>query len=73
LVSPEDQGTIMAHLDLDNETIGTEATIDTFVQVHEVMIRIGQYSQPVRTVQAVCDHPCQIIAPQKQITDQQTK
>jgi hypothetical protein len=69
LVSPEDQGTIMAVLDLNKETMGTEATIETFVQAQEVMVRIAQYSQPVRTIQAVCDHPNQIVTLQKQITD----
>jgi hypothetical protein len=73
LVSPEDQGTIMALLDLDKETLATEATTDAFVQAQEVIVRIAQYSQPVRTIQAVCDHPNQIIALQKQITDLQTQ
>jgi hypothetical protein len=73
LVSPEDQGTIMALLDVNKETMDTKATIDAFVQAQELMIRIAQYSQPVRTIQAVCDHPSQIVALQKQITDLQTK
>jgi hypothetical protein len=33
------------------------------------MTRIAQYSQPVRTIQEVCDHPQQIIALQRQVTD----
>jgi hypothetical protein len=37
------------------------------------MTRIAKYSQPVRTIQAVCNHPQQIIALQRQITDLQTK
>jgi hypothetical protein len=61
LVSPEDQGTIMALLDLNKETMDGEATTDAFIQAQEVMIRIAQYSQPVRTIQAVCDHPLQIL------------
>jgi hypothetical protein len=73
LVSPEDQGTIMALIDLSQETMGTEATTDAFVQAQEEMMRIAQYSQPVRTIQAVCDHPEQIIALQKQVTDLQAK
>ena len=73
LVSPEDQGTIMALLDLDTETMGTEASTDALVQAQEVMVRIAQYSQPVRTIQAVCDHPNQIVALQKQITNLQAK
>jgi len=72
-VSPKDQGTILALLDLDKETMGTAATTDAFVQAQEVMVRIAQYSQPVQTIQAVCDHPNQIIALQKKITDLQTE
>jgi hypothetical protein len=73
LVSPEDQGTIMALLDLHKETLGTDATIDAFVQAQEVMMGIAQYSQPVRTVQVVCDHLSLTIALQLQVTDLQTQ
>jgi hypothetical protein len=73
LVCPEDLGTIMELIDLNQETMGSEATIDAFVQAQEVMMRTVQYSQPMRTIQAVCDHPEQIIALQKQITDLQRK
>jgi small-conductance mechanosensitive channel len=73
LVSPEAEGTIMAIIDLDKEMMGSEDTTDAFVQAPEVLMRIAQYSQPVRTIQAVCNHPAQIITLQKQITDLQTK
>jgi hypothetical protein len=73
LVSPEDQRTIMALLDLDKDTMGTEATIDAFVQAQEVMVTIAQYSQPLRTIQAVCDHLNQILALQKQVTNLEMK
>jgi hypothetical protein len=73
LVSPADQGTIIALIDLKQETMGTEATTDAFLQAQELMMRIAQYSKPVRTIQAVCDHPSQIVTLQKQITDLQTK
>jgi hypothetical protein len=63
----------MALIDLKQETMGREATIDPFVQAQELMMIIAQYSDPVRTIQAVCDHPGQIIALQTQITDPQTK
>jgi hypothetical protein len=59
----------MALLDLNKESMDTAATIDSFVQAQEVMVRIAQYSKPVRTIQAVCDHPNQIIPLQKQVTD----
>jgi hypothetical protein len=42
LVSPKDQGTIIALLDLDEETMCTDATINAFAQAHEVMVRIAQ-------------------------------
>jgi len=71
LVSLEDQGTFMAIIDLNKETIGPKAITDAFIQAQEVMMRIAQYSQPVRTIQAVCDHPAQIIGLQTQITDLQ--
>jgi hypothetical protein len=73
LVSPEDQGTIMAIIDLNQETMGSEATTHTFVQAQEVLMRIAQYSRPVRTFQAVCDHPSQMMALRKQLTDLQMK
>jgi hypothetical protein len=73
LVSPADQGTIMALIDLNQETMGAEATTDACILAQEVMMRIAQYSQPVRTIQAVCDHQSQIPALQKQLTDLQTK
>jgi hypothetical protein len=73
LVSPDDQGTIMAVIDLNQEMMGTEATTYAFIQAQEVMMRIAQYSQPVRTIQAVCDHPEQMIALQNKITDLHAK
>jgi hypothetical protein len=73
LVFPADQSTIMAIIDLNHETMGHEATTDAFVQAQEVLMRIAQYSQPVRTIQAVCEHLIPIIALQKQITDLQMK
>jgi len=71
LVSTEDQGIIMALIDLNQETMSSEATTEAFIHAQDVMIRITQYLQPVRTIQAVCDHPEIIIALQKQITDLQ--
>jgi hypothetical protein len=53
--------------------MGAEATTDPFVQAQEAMKRIAQYSQPVRTIQALCDHPEQIVTLQRQITDLQSK
>jgi hypothetical protein len=42
--------------------MGKEATSDAFIQAQEVMMKIAQYSQPVRTIQAVCDDPEPIVA-----------
>jgi hypothetical protein len=63
----------MAIIDLNNETMGSDATTDVFVQTQEVLMRIAQNTQLVQAIQAVCDHPNQIIALQKQITDLQMK
>jgi hypothetical protein len=46
---------------------------DAFTQAQEVLMWVAQYSQPVREIQMVCNHPSQIIALQKQVTDLQTK
>ena len=39
----------------------------------EVLRRVAWYTEPAAIVQRVCDHPVQIIALQKQITDLQTQ
>jgi hypothetical protein len=46
---------------------------DVFAQTQEVQMRVAQYSQPIREVQMMCNHPQQIIDLQRQITDLQTK
>jgi hypothetical protein len=46
---------------------------EAFIQTQEVLMRVAQYSQPIREVQMVCEHPQQIIDLQQQITDLQTK
>jgi len=73
LVSTEDQGTIMALLDLQRDAVGFEELKEAFGQTKEVLTRVVQYSQPIREVQSVCEHPQQIIDLQRQITDLQTK
>ena len=73
LVSIEDQGTIMALIDLDKDNIWSEQLREAFVQTQEVLMRVAHYSQPIREVQMVCEHPQQIIDLQRQITDLQTK
>jgi len=63
----------MALIDLQRDAIGMNELKDSFAQTQEVLVRMAQYSQPIRGVQMVCNHPQQIIVPQRQITDLQTK
>ena len=73
LVSTEDQGTIMALIDVNKDNIGHEQLMEAFAQTQEVLMRVAQYSQPIREVQMVCKHPQQIINLQPQITDLQSR
>jgi hypothetical protein len=73
LVSVEDQGTFMALIDIDKDTVGSEQLREAFIQTQEVLMRVAQCSQPIREVQMVCEHPQHIIDLQRQITDLQTK
>jgi len=73
LVSIEDQGTIMALIDIDKDNVGYEQLTEAFAQTQEVLMRVAQYSQPIREVQRVCEHPQQIIDLQRQITDLQAR
>jgi transcriptional regulator with PAS, ATPase and Fis domain len=73
LVSIEDQGTIMALINIDKDNIGNDQLRDLFIQTQEVLMQVAQYSQPIREVQMVCKHPQQIIDLQWQITDLQTR
>jgi hypothetical protein len=73
LESVEDQGTIMALIDLDKENLGNAQIREAFRQTQEVLMRVAQYSQPIREVQMVCEHPQQIIDLQQQVTDLLTK
>jgi hypothetical protein len=72
-VSVEDQGTIMALIDLENDNMGNDQLMEAFIQTQEVLMRLAQYFQPIREVQMVCKHPQQIIDLQRQITDLQPK
>jgi len=73
LVSIEDQGTIMALIDVDKANIGHEQLREVFAQTQEVLMRVAQYSQPIREVQRVREHLQQIIDLQRQITDLQAR
>jgi len=73
LVSIEDQGTIMALIDINKDNIGHEQLMEAFAQTQEVLMRVAQYAQPIREVQMVCEHQQQIIDLQQQITDLQAR
>jgi hypothetical protein len=73
LVSVEDQGTIMALIDVDKDNTGYEQLREASAQTQEVLMRVAEYSQPIQEVQMVCEHPQQIIDLQRQVTDLQTK
>jgi hypothetical protein len=63
----------MALINLDKEHRGNDQLREAFIQTQEVLMRVAQYSQPIREVQMVCEHPQQIIDLQRQISDLQTK
>jgi hypothetical protein len=73
LVYVEDQGTFMALIDIDKDTVGSEQLREAFIQTQEVLMWVAQCSQPIREVQMVSEHPQHIIDLQRQITDLQTK
>jgi len=63
----------MALIDIDKDNIGYEQLTEAFVQTEGVLMRVAQYSQPIREVHRVCEHPQQIIDLQRQITDLQAR
>jgi hypothetical protein len=73
LVSVEDQGTIMALLDEQGDAIRFVELREPYALTQEVLTWVAQYSQPIREVQMVCDHPQQIIDWQRQVTTLQMK
>jgi hypothetical protein len=72
-VSVKDQGTIMALIDVDKNNTGFEQLREAFAQTQEVLMRVAQYSQPIREVKMVCEHPQLIIDLQRQIPDLEMK
>jgi hypothetical protein len=54
LVSTEDQGAIMALINIQADAIGHEELRVAFTQRQEVLMRVAQYLQPIREVQMVC-------------------
>jgi hypothetical protein len=72
-VSIEDQDTILALLHILGEAIRFDEQNEVFAETQEVLRRVAQDSQPIRTVQMLCKHPQQIIDLQRQITDLQAR
>jgi hypothetical protein len=63
----------MALIDIQRNGTGFEQPGEALAQAQEVLLRVAQYSQPIREVQMVCNDPQQIIYLDRQITDLQTK
>ena len=63
----------MALLDVQGDAIGFEELREVYARTQEVLTRVAQYSQPIREVQMVCDHPQQIIDLQRDIIILQMK
>jgi hypothetical protein len=58
---------------MQRDAIGFDKLNHMFPQTQQVLMRVAQYSQPIRELLMVCGHPQQIIDLQRQITDLQTK
>jgi hypothetical protein len=68
LVSVQDQGTINRILEINlGETTEAEG-IELLMVTQQVLSRVAQYSQPVREIQRVCNHPAEITDLRNQIT-----
>jgi hypothetical protein len=57
LVSIEDQGIIMALVDIQRDAIRFEELNKALVRTQEVLIGVAQYSPPIRKVKMVWKHP----------------
>jgi hypothetical protein len=64
-VNQEEQGTIMALINLRTDSIEFAELKEAFGQSHVMLKGVAQYSQPIREVQSVCDHPQRIIELQR--------
>ena len=63
----------MALIDIQRDAIKFDELNEVFAQTQKVLMRVVQYSQPIREVQMVCNYPQQSIDLQRQITELQTK
>jgi hypothetical protein len=55
LVPVEDQGIIMALINIDKHNRGRDEMREAFIQTQELLMWVAQYSQPIREVQMVCE------------------
>jgi hypothetical protein len=68
LVSVQDQESINRILETDlGETTEVES-IELLMVTQQILSRVAQYSQPVREIQQVCNHPAEITDLRNQIT-----
>jgi hypothetical protein len=51
----------VAVIDIQRDAIGRDELNQAFARMQQVLIKVVQYSQPIRDVQIVCNHPQQII------------
>jgi len=68
LVSVQDQGTINRILETTLEDTTEEEGLELLMVTQQVLTRVAQYSQPVREIQQVCNHPAEIADLRNQIT-----
>jgi hypothetical protein len=69
LVSPEDQGTIMVLLNIQQDIIVFVDVNMLIAQTQGLIVRVVKILQPIRKVQVVCKHPQQMDGLQPWLTD----
>ena len=73
LVSTDDQDIIGGIVNRNLLEIDFRERQTLLEEAQEVLRRVAQHTEPTAMLQRVCDHPAQIIALHKQITDLQTQ
>jgi hypothetical protein len=57
----------MGSIDIQRDAIGFDELNEVYAQPQEVLMRVAVYSQPIRELQMMCNHPT--TNPQSTITD----
>jgi hypothetical protein len=57
----------MGSIDIQRDAIGFDELNEVYPQTQDVLMRVAGYSQPIRELQIVCNHPT--TNPQSTITD----